>query len=100
MTRRGLVTTRGHLGSHITVSARVMPACYCGRPVSDHGCATTGCQAYAPSRPIEEIGTRAYHHWHWICRVLWAVEVRIQGWRERAERRVDGLEEMVHGETF
>lgn len=91
----GTVATRSNVGANVTITARVMPSCVCGRPVTDHGCADTECSMYYPVRPVEEKGVRAYRHRDWLCRLLWAAERRLQGWREHREyhaeqERLDG----------
>ena len=75
----------------VSIAATVYPGCVCGRPYAQHSVA--GCAGYRPVRPVEHLGTRAFvppASLGWsrrrLCRMIWAVEYRLQGWRERLAR--------------
>lgn len=82
-------------GQGLVVRAVVYPACKCGAAYTAHvPTGATDCQGYQPVRPIVDLGTRAYASNPSLpllarigCEVAWRVERRLQGWRERLDRR-------------
>jgi hypothetical protein len=75
-------------GQGVEIRSVRYPACECGQPYTAH--APAGCQGYRPSRPVEDLGTRAYTQplgrstWRWlVCGSLWAIERRAQAARRR-----------------
>lgn len=74
----------------VQISAVVFPPCICGASWRVHGVTSRGCEGYQPARPIEDLGTRVYQApgflpwWkRMLCNAAWAIEFRLQGWRER-----------------
>ncbi len=71
----------------VKIEAIVWPACQCGQPYWAH--VVPGCAGYRPSRPVANLGTRAYRPsaglslWKRLaCSLLWWAEYKLQGYRE------------------
>jgi hypothetical protein len=84
----GVLTSQG---TGVQISAVRWPPCQCGRAYALHTVAD--CPGYRPSRPVEDLGTRAYRPpaslalWRQvICSTLWQCEFRVQRWRESLGR--------------
>jgi len=72
----------------VVIKATRWPPCECGEAYGLH--VVGACHGYRPSKPVEDLGTRGYMPplslalWRRIvCVSIWAVEHRLQGWRER-----------------
>jgi hypothetical protein len=84
----------GYQGQGVVIEAVIWPACECGEPYGTHIPPAVNCAGYRPVRAVEHLGTRAYRPprgyplWKRIaCATIWAVEVRLQGWREALARQ-------------
>lgn len=86
-------------GVHLDVTK--YPPCSCGHAFGAHACQAwhpvgkepCTCHAYSAHGRIEWLGTRAISYPSGMpllrrlsCQVLWAIESRIQMWRERIEQ--------------
>lgn len=92
----------GAQSTGVHVEATKYPPCACGHAFAAHCCEgwhpvgnePCTCRGYQPHGRIEWLGLRAKSYpagmafgKRLACQALWAVEKRIQGWRERLERR-------------
>jgi len=77
----------------VEIKATRWPKCLCGRPYGEHRADSPHCQGYRPDGYVEDLGTRAYRPSKALplarqlaCGMIWVVERRLQGWRERLGR--------------
>jgi hypothetical protein len=79
-------------GVGVSLRATRWPPCECGVAYGLHR-GGESCQGYRPTAPVEDLGVRGYAPRPTmplprkaLCLLLWAVERRTQGWRERLDR--------------